>query len=89
MAPTQGRIRPTLRPLRGLFPYVLRYRGTAAMAGVSLVVAAGATLTLPLAVRRMIDHGFSAADSDFIANYFSMLVVVAAGLAAVLASGSA
>jgi ATP-binding cassette subfamily B protein len=86
MAPTQGRIRPTLRPLRGLLPYVLRYRGTAAMAGVSLVVAACATLTLPLAVRRMIDHGFSVADSGFIANYFSMLVVVAAVLAAASAA---
>ena len=31
---------------------------------VSLTVAAATTLTLPLAVRRMIDHGFSTADSD-------------------------
>jgi ATP-binding cassette subfamily B protein len=38
-------------------------------------------LTLPLAVRRMIDHGFSSSDSTFIANYFSMLVAIAALLA--------
>ena len=49
---------------------------------VSLVVAAATTLTLPLAVRRMIDHGFSSSDSTFIANYFAMLVVIAAVLAA-------
>ncbi|MBX3566665.1 MAG: ATP-binding cassette domain-containing protein [Rhizobiaceae bacterium] len=82
----EERARPTLRPLRGLYPYVLRYRWTAIMAGVSLVVAAGATLTLPLAVRRMIDHGFSVSDSGLIANYFSMLVVVAAVLAAASAA---
>ena len=29
----------------------------------------------------MIDHGFSTSDSSFIANYFSMLVVMAAVLA--------
>jgi ATP-binding cassette subfamily B protein len=32
-------------------------------------------------VRRVIDHGFSGSDPSFIANYFSMLVVIAALLA--------
>ena len=54
---------------------------SAAGAIVSLVVAAATTLTLPLAVRRMIDHGFTSADTAFVANYFSMLVVIAAILA--------
>src|SRR5690606_8928641 len=57
------------------------YRGLALGALVFLVLAAAATLILPLAVRRMIDHGFSRSDSAFIASYFSMLVVVAAVLA--------
>src|SRR5690606_29961289 len=48
---------------------------------ISLILAAGTTLTLPIAVRRMIDHGFSNSDSSFIANYFAMLVVIAALLA--------
>lgn len=71
----------TLRPLRRLFPYVLGYRWLVAGAVVSLVMAAATTLTLPLAVRRMIDHGFSGADSMFMANYFTMLIVLAAVLA--------
>ncbi|MGE0500924.1 MAG: ABC transporter transmembrane domain-containing protein [Rhizobiaceae bacterium] len=70
-----------LRPLRALAPYVLRYRGMVFAALVFLALAAAATLSLPLAVRRMIDHGFAGSDPAFIANYFSMLVVIAALLA--------
>jgi ATP-binding cassette subfamily B protein len=73
--------RRSLRPLQRLLPYVLRYRQMVAWAVAFLVLAAATTLTLPLAVRRMIDHGFSTSDSTFIANYFSMLVVIAAVLA--------
>ncbi len=73
--------RRSLRPLRRLAPYVLRYRGQVAAALFFLALAAATTLTLPLAVRRMIDHGFTSSDSTFIANYFSMLVVIAALLA--------
>ncbi|NGN42295.1 ATP-binding cassette domain-containing protein [Mesorhizobium sp. CGMCC 1.15528] len=73
--------RRSLQPLRRLSPYILRYRGMVAGALVSLATAAGVTLALPIAVRRMIDHGFSNSDSGFIANYFSMLVVMAALLA--------
>ncbi len=36
---------------------------------------------MPLAVRRMIDHGFSNSDSGFINTYFSMLMVLAVVLA--------
>ncbi|MDH6231128.1 ATP-binding cassette subfamily B protein [Mesorhizobium soli] len=74
--------RRSLKPLQRLSPYITRYRGLVVGAGVSLVVAAVTTLTLPIAVRRMIDHGFSNSDSGFIANYFSMLVIMAALLAA-------
>jgi ATP-binding cassette, subfamily B, bacterial len=73
--------RRSLKPLRRLAPYVLRYRGQVAAALFFLALAAATTLTLPLAVRRMIDHGFTSSDSTFIANYFSMLVVIAALLA--------
>ncbi len=78
--------RRPLKPLSRVFPYVLRYRGTALGAGVALILAAATTLALPLAVRRMIDHGFSASDSIFIANYFAMLVVMAGILAAASAA---
>ena len=87
MADGQGaRDAKTLRPLRRLVPYVFSYPWLVAGAAVSLVVAAATTLTLPLAVRRMVDHGFSDADSIFIANYFSMLIVLAAVLAAASAT---
>ena len=71
----------TLRPLARLFPYALRYRRLVAGAIVALLLAAGATLVLPLAVRRMIDNGFSDADVGFINNYFTMLLVIAGVLA--------
>src|SRR5581483_2793288 len=48
-----------LRPLKSLLPYVGRYRGRAAAAFCALLAAALATLAVPLAVRRMIDFGFS------------------------------
>jgi ATP-binding cassette subfamily B protein len=73
--------RRALKPLRRLFPYLLNYKGLVTGAVISLILAAATTLTLPLAVRRMIDHGFSESDSAFIANYFSMLIVIAAVLA--------
>lgn len=73
--------RARLTPLAGLLPYVLRYRGKVFAALFFLGLAAATTLALPLAVRRMIDNGFSNSDPAFIANYFSMLVVIAAVLA--------
>ncbi|PSJ62436.1 ABC transporter transmembrane domain-containing protein [Pseudaminobacter soli (ex Li et al. 2025)] len=79
---TEKNNRRSLKPLQRLSPYIGRYRGLVVGAGVSLVMAAVTTLTLPIAVRRMIDHGFSNSDSGFIANYFSMLVIMAAILAA-------
>jgi ATP-binding cassette subfamily B protein len=78
--------RRSVRPLKTLLPYLARHRGHVAAAFTALIAAAGVTLALPLAVRRMIDHGFSAADSAFIDRYFAVLVVLAAALA--LASAS-
>ena len=78
--------RRSVRPLRNLFPYITRYRKLAVGAIISLIVAAVTTLALPMAVRRMIDHGFEAASSTFIAEYFAALVVMAALLAAASAS---
>lgn len=80
-AAPEDKARRSLKPLRKLLPYVRRYHRLAASACFFLLLAAFATLTLPLAVRRMIDHGFSESDGTFIANYFSMLVIVAAILA--------
>ncbi len=73
--------RRSLRPLARLFPYLLRYKPQVTAATVFLFVAAITTLTLPVAVRRMVDEGFSDSSSLFINQYFSMLVLIAAVLA--------
>jgi ATP-binding cassette subfamily B protein len=73
--------RVQVKPLLGLVPYVLRYRGRVAAACVTLVVAALATLAVPLAVRRMIDFGFSDERIGLIDRYFAVMIAVAAVLA--------
>lgn len=78
---TEENRRKSVRPLLGLLPYLKRYRKLVAGALFFLTLAAVATLALPLAVRRMVDHGFSASDSGFIDNYFVMLMALAAILA--------
>jgi ATP-binding cassette, subfamily B, bacterial len=71
----------TLKPLGRLIPYLSRYRGHVAAALFFLVLAAATTLALPLALRRMIDHGFASTDGHFINSYFGMLLVLAVLLA--------
>jgi ATP-binding cassette subfamily B protein len=75
-----------LRPLLALAPYVARYRGRAALAFISLTVAAITTLVVPVAVRRMIDFGFSPEGIALINSYFSVMIAVVAVLAAASAS---
>ena len=79
-AETKARGR-ALRPLARLLPYLSRYRRMVGFATFFLVLAAATTLALPLAVRRMVDHGFASADGHFINNYFGMLFVLATLLA--------
>jgi ATP-binding cassette subfamily B protein len=75
-----------LRPLLALAPYVARYRGRAALALVALTIAAITTLLVPVAVRRMIDFGFTPEGIARINSYFSVMIAVVAVLA--LASAS-
>jgi ATP-binding cassette subfamily B protein len=75
-----------LRPLLALAPYVARYRWRAILALISLTVAAITTLVVPVAVRRMIDFGFTPKGIAMINSYFSVMVAVVAVLA--LASAS-
>ncbi|WP_245413673.1 ABC transporter transmembrane domain-containing protein [Mangrovicella endophytica] len=79
-APAERRQRD-LKPLARLNPYMARYKGLLVGAAVSLAIAAVATLALPIAVRRVIDHGFQNSDSGFIDAYFMMLIALAAVLA--------
>jgi ATP-binding cassette subfamily B protein len=67
-----------LTPLRALKPFLTPYRAMIAAAAVALLAAAAATLVLPVAVRGVIDHGFSEADAANIGRYFMALIAVAA-----------
>ncbi|MHB2165552.1 ABC transporter transmembrane domain-containing protein [Alsobacter sp. R-9] len=73
--------RTSLRSLLPLLPYALAYRGRIVMALVALVLASGATLAIPLAVRRVIDYGFGADQHGLIDSYFVVMIVVVAVLA--------
>ena len=66
--------------MRRLWPFLLAQRGRIAAALAALLLAAGFTLVLPLALRRVIDHGFVGGDAALIDRYFGALLLVAAGL---------
>jgi ATP-binding cassette, subfamily B, bacterial len=79
----QGR---RLKPLLSLLPYLARYRWRAIAALIALLVAAVTTLLVPIAVRRMIDFGFSRESANLIDSYFAVMIAIVAVLA--LASAS-
>ena len=72
----QQRQRLSLKPLLTLKPLILAHKGALWGAVISLVVSALAMLSVPLAVRRMIDKGFGGNDSALINNYFLTLIGV-------------
>jgi len=80
MAPSEPAQSRKLRPLLSLIPYVARYRWQASAALIALLVAAGATLVVPIAVRRMIDFGFSRDSASLIDSYFTVMIAVVAVL---------
>jgi ATP-binding cassette, subfamily B, bacterial len=77
--------RVNLRPLASLLPYIGRYRWRAVSALGALIVAALTTLIVPVAIRRMIDFGFTARGVALIDSYFLVMI----GVAAILAAASA
>jgi ATP-binding cassette, subfamily B, bacterial len=84
-SPASPERRIDLRPLASLLPYIGRYRGRALSAFGALIVAALTTLIVPIAVRRMIDFGFTAKGVALIDSYFLVMI----GVAAILATASA
>jgi ATP-binding cassette subfamily B protein len=78
-APAARRVK--LKPLLLLLPYIGRYRARAIAAIFALLTAALATLAVPLAVRRMIDFGFSNEGLNLIDSYFAVMIAVAGLLA--------
>ncbi len=79
------RRRPSLKPLLELKPFVMRYKLMLTLAVIALVASALTMLAMPMAVRRMIDFGFSSSDGSLINRYFSMLIVLG-GILAVAAA---
>jgi ATP-binding cassette subfamily B protein len=77
-APSVGR--RTLAPLLALRPYIVRHPLMVLAACIALVVSAAAMLAVPVAVRRMIDYGFTAKDG-IIDWYFAALIGVGVALA--------
>ena len=80
------RSRISLGALRPLAPYAFAHRGRIALALIALAIASAATLVVPIAVRRMIDFGFSDSNAGLIRAYFLAMIGVVAVLA--LASGA-
>ncbi|NOT71251.1 MAG: ATP-binding cassette domain-containing protein [Hyphomicrobium sp.] len=76
--------RRSLRPLLTLSPLILKYKGMLAVALSAMVVSAIAMLAVPLAVRRMIDNGFTASNPGLIDSYF--LTLIGIGLIIAIAS---
>jgi ATP-binding cassette subfamily B protein len=67
----------SLKPLLGLKGIILRYKGRLVVAGISLVAAAASMLALPVAVRHVIDNGFSNANPAYInAAFLSLIAIV-------------
>ncbi|MEE8633957.1 MAG: ABC transporter transmembrane domain-containing protein [Methyloceanibacter sp.] len=77
--------RVSLGPLLGLKPYLFRHKAMLLAALLALLASAAATLAVPLAIRRMIDLGFSGIEPDLIDTYFGTLI----GVGVVLAVASA
>jgi ATP-binding cassette subfamily B protein len=81
MAEPTHRPKAALSSLKPLVPYGLAYKGRIAAAVAALVFASGATLVVPMAVRRVIDFGFSEEGRVYIDAYFGVLILVVGILA--------
>lgn len=67
-------------------PFALRYKWRIGLAFLALVVASAATLVVPVALRRIVDFGFSSEEAQLVDLYFTTMLAVAGILA--LASAS-
>jgi ATP-binding cassette subfamily B protein len=81
MAEPSNRPKAALSSLKPLIPYGLAYKGRIAAAIAALMLASGSTLVVPIAVRRVIDFGFSEQGRAYIDAYFAVLLLVVALLA--------
>jgi ATP-binding cassette, subfamily B, bacterial len=71
----------SLTALKPLIPFALQHKGRIALGVLALGLASAATLLIPVAVRRVVDFGFTAENQDLISAYFGILLGVVALLA--------
>jgi ATP-binding cassette, subfamily B, bacterial len=67
----------SLRPLRAVWPFVRPYLGMLSLAGIFLLIAAGAQLALPVAFKHLIDDGMALRDAATINRYFLLFLLAA------------
>ena len=67
----------SIAPLKSLWPYIRPYTGTMLLALVALIIAAGAMLALPVALRFVIDEGIGGESTANINRWFLALLGVA------------
>ena len=84
-APSRAPPKPPLGSLRALWPFVRRHRGLFIAWLLALSVSSGASLSLPVAFRTMIDDGFGNGSGGGIDRAFLLLF----GVALLLAIGTA
>lgn len=80
-AETARRMRPNFSSLVVLIPFAKAEKVRIGIALLALTAAAMLTLAVPLAVRRMVDFGFSTENSGLVDAYFGMIVILTFGLA--------
>jgi ATP-binding cassette, subfamily B, bacterial len=68
--------RKSLKPLARLTPFLARYKPQIIKALIALAIASGSTLIVPVAVRRIIDHGFTASNANLVNQYFAVMIAV-------------
>ena len=80
MTEAQSEERPSsksIRPLLSLVPFIKPYWRTLVLALLALLASSAAVLALPIAVRDVIDYGFSANDAAQVDQYFLVLLLFA------------
>ncbi|ETS14717.1 ABC transporter, permease/ATP-binding protein [Bartonella quintana JK 73] len=73
--------KPSFSSFSTFGPYIIRYSWLILFGFLALSVAALVTLALPVAIRQMLDHGFSSSSHGNINFYFAILFVLALLLA--------
>ncbi len=81
--------RSGLKTLAGLLPFLAPYRRRLIVAGVALLIAAGATLAMPYGFRQLIDLGFSTSGNTAQTTSVNLTFLALFGIACVLAVATA